>query len=384
MKRRTLFAVGVLAAGVAAAGTVIGPRLLREGHEERPAPTAPAATHGSLLRFPAGAPQLAFLRTEAAVLAPEALTEALPGRLAYDENVTARVTAPIPGRVASIAVQLGDRVAKGATLAVLDAPDFSQALADVKHDELEVKQKRSSFERARMLFQGEVLSRKEYESAETDLREAEVDLARARQRVESLGPGGADAAGRLVLRAPLAGVVTERAINPGTQVGPDAEKPLFVVSDPTRLRVLIDLPEMQLTAAPEGVDVVMSADAYPGRTFTARIDHVSDVLDPATRRVQARGRVTNPDRLLKPEMYVRATPVATSGQPRVRLPNAAVVTAGVKNFVFVETSRGVFERRAVVPSFQGREFVFLKDGVAAGERVVVGGALLLNAELQGN
>ncbi|MFO1318030.1 MAG: efflux RND transporter periplasmic adaptor subunit [Burkholderiales bacterium] len=383
MKRRTLFVTGILAAGVAAAGTVIGPRLLREPHEERPVPSAPAATNGTQLRFPAGAPQLAFIRTESAGLAPEALTEALPGRLAYDENATARVTAPIVGRVASIAVQLGDHVAKGATLAVLDAPDFTQALADIKRDELEVKQKRSSFERARMLYQGEVLSRKEFEVAETDLREAEVDLARARQRVESLGQGGADAGGHLVLRAPVAGIVTERAINPGTQVGPDADKPLFVVSDPTRLRVLIDLPETQLAAARAGVDVVVTADAYPSKSFTARIDHVSDVLDPSTRRVQARGRIANPDRLLKPEMYVRVTPVAGAGQQRVRLPNTAVVTAGVKSFVFVETERGVFERRVVVPSFQGREFVFLKDGVAAGERVVVSGALLLNSELQG-
>lgn len=383
MKRRTVFAVGILAAGVAVAGTLIGPRLLTEPHESRPVPTAPAASNGSQLRFATGAPQLTFIRTERAVLAPEALSEALPGRLAYDENVTARVTAPMTGRVASILAQAGDRVAKGATLAVLDAPDFTQALADVTRGEIEVKQKRSSFERARLLFQGEVLPRKEFEAAETDLREAEVELSRARRRVESLGLGGADAAGHLVLRAPIAGVVTERFINPGTQAGPASDKPLFVISDPTHLRVVVDLPEMQLGTIRPGVAVMVRADAYPGRTFEARVEHVSDVLDPSTRRVEARGSIANPERLLKPEMYVRVTPVFSARQERVRVPNTAVVTAGVKTFVFIETASGVFERRAIVPSFQGREFVFVKDGVAAGERVVVSGALLLNSELQG-
>ena len=347
----------------------------------RPTAAAPSAVSGSVLRFQPGAPQLAFIRTEAAAVEPEPLIEALNGRLVYDENRTARIGAPIAGRVAGIEVQLGAQVRKGQTLATIDSPEYALALADVRRAELEVRQKRQVFERVRLLYEGEVMPRKEFEAAETDLKEAEVELSRAHKRVETLGQGSTGVGGRLALRAPLDGVVTERAISPGTLVGPDAARPLFVVSDPAHLWVIVEVPEQQLGAVDEGQAVTVEVDAYPGRTFPAKVIHVSDVLDPDTRRVQMRCAIDNPDRLLKPEMFVRATPMAKDATRRVRVPTSAIVTAGVTSYVFVEQAEGVLERRKVTISMQGRERTWLKDGLAEGERVVVSGALLLNSEL---
>ena len=121
-----------------------------------------------------------------------------------------------------------------------------------------------------------------------------------------------------------------------------------------------------------------------GKTFVAAVENVGAVLDPATRRVQVRCALENPGHLLKPAMYARVTPLADSGEKRVRIPNGALVTVGVTNYAFVERETGVLERRKVITTLQGREFTYLKDGIAPGERVVVSGALLLNSELQGN
>lgn len=383
MKRSTVIAAGVVLAAVAAAAAWFVPRLATEPAEPRPEPTA-AASSGSSLRFPAGAPQLAFLKVQPVDLAPEPLVEALPGRLAYDENRTARVSPSIAGRVIEIHVELGARVARGTPLAVLDAPDYSQALADLERDELEVKQKRQVHERTRRLFEGGVIARKEVEAAETDLREAEVERGRAQRRLHALGQSGSERNGQFVLRAPIAGVVTERSINPGTLVGPDTDRPLFVISDPARLRVVVDVPEQRIGLLHGGQHAVIEVDAYPGRDFPTRIIHVGEVLDAATRRVQVLGEVDNPERLLKSGMYARVTPRAADAPSRVRVPNGAIVTAGVTACVFTERGPGVFERRAIVVATQGREFTYVKDGLAAGDRVVVSGALLLQSELQAN
>lgn len=353
--------------------------------EPKPAPTAPSATAGSVLRFEAGAPQLAYLKVQAAEAAPEPLIEALSGRVAYDENRTSRVSAPIAGRVTRIVAQLGERVAAGAPLAYVDAPDFAQATADLERDGIEVKQQRAVYERAKLLFEGEVMSRKEFEVAETGLREAEVELGRAKRRLEALGQrGGATVTGELLLRAPVAGVITERNISPGTQVGPDTARPLFVVSDPGRLWIVVDLPEQHLGVLKVGQAANAEVDAYPGRVFGATVANVGDVLDPATRRVQVRCAVDNGDLLLKPEMYARVTPLAPDGVARARIPNSALVSVGVSSYVFVEREPGVMERRQVVLSVQGRDQSWVRDGIVPGDRVVVSGALLLNAELQGN
>lgn len=369
---------------IAGAGWWTWAQLSEEKHEPRPAPSAPAALNGTVLRFEPGSPQLSYLKIQPAEVYPEPLIEALTGRIAYDDDRTARVSSPIAGRVTSIEVQLGQKVAKGAVLAWLDAPDYAQAVADLKRDEIEVKQRQLVFDRARLLFEGEVMPRKEFESAETDLREAEVELGRARKRLEALGQGTTSERGEFALRAPLAGVVTERAINPGTQAGPDTTRPLFVISDPDRLWVAADLPEHNLGVITQGQRVTVEVDAYPGRVFEATVVNVGDVLDAVTRRVQVRCALVNPEHLLKPEMYARVTPLAAAGRKLVRVPNAALVTVGVTSYAFVEREPGVLERRKVVAALQGREFSYLGDGIAPGERLVVGGALLLNSELQGN
>lgn len=388
MKRRGVVVVALVVMVLVAAGVAWfhpGFDLGKSRQEPRPAPSAPAAMGGNVLRFESGAPQLAYLKVQAAEAAPEPLIEALSGRVAYDENRTSRVSAPIAGRVTRIVAQLGEPVASGAPLAFIDAPDYAQATADLKRDEIDVKQQRAVYERAKLLFEGEVMSRKEFEVAETGLRESEVELGRARQRLQALGQSGsATATGELVLRASVAGVITERNISPGTQVGPDAAKPLFVISDPEKLWIAVDLPEQHLGVLKTGQVATVEVDAYPGKAFRATVVNVGDVLDPATRRVQVRCAVDNDERLLKPEMYARVTPLAPEGVPRARIPNAALVSVGVSSYVFVEREPGVLERRKVVLSVQGRDQSWVRDGIVPGDRVVVSGALLLNAELQGN
>ena len=91
----------------------------------------------------------------------------------------------------------------------------------------------------------------------------------------------------------------------------------------------------------------------------------------------------NPHRLLKPEMYARVTPLADTLEKLPRIPNSALLTAGLYSFIFVEKEPGVFEKRQVTLGLQGRSESYVKQGLAGGERVVTAGALLLNSELAG-
>ena len=100
-----------------------------------------------------------------------------------------------------------------------------------------------------------------------------------------------------------------------------------------------------------------------------------------TRRIQVRCSIANPGHRLKPEMYARVTLLNDQGQKAVRVPNGALVTQGLYSYVFVETQARVFAKRKVELAVQDREYAYVKSGVARGERVVVGGALLLQSEL---
>ena len=335
------------------------------------------------IRYMLNSPQLAYLQVMSAPAFPEPLIEPLNARIANDENVTARVSSPVNGRVLKMGAQAGDAVRAGQPLLWLDAPEYSSAIADQSKSQADVRLKQSAFVRAKSLYEGDVLARKDLESSQADLAQSEAESRRAGQRLHNLTQGVASDAGKYVLRAPLNGVITERKANPGSEVRSDAPDPLFVVTDPTHLWIIIDVPEKYLSKVRVGQKVEVEVDAYPGADFWGQIASIGEVLDPATRRVQVRCTISNPQRRLKPEMFARVTPIVDESHKVVRVPNGAIITDGLYSFVFIEKEAGVFERRRVALGLQGREESFIKDGLKEGERFVGTGALLLNAELAG-
>ena len=367
----------VLVAGSVAIATMVAVNSISVKAEPVQA-TAPKEP--GVLRYPPGAPQLAALKTSAAEELPVPLAEPLNGRIAYNENFTARVSSPIAGRIISIKLQPGDAVKAGETLLTLDSPDLAQAVADLHKAEADETRKRLAFERAQKLHDGQVLPRKDLESSEADLAQARAEAQRARLRLRNLAPAGGTRE-NFVLRSPISGVVSERKANPGLEVRPDLADPLYVITDPKRLWVMIDLPERNLSKVETGHPVAVEVDAWVGERFAGTIEKVGETVDPATRRIQVRCNVPNPQRKLKPEMYARVTLLADEHQRAVRVPNGAIVTEGIYSHVFVERAVGVFERRRLNLRLQDRNFSYVASGLNAGERVVTSGALLLNSEL---
>ena len=367
----------VLVAGSIAAAAVVAVSWSRAG--AAPPPVAAPRDPG-ILRYAADAPQLASLKIQAAEELPVPLAEPLNGRIAYNESLTARVSSPIAGRIVSLRLQPGDPVQAGETLLALDSPELAQAVADLNKARSDETRKHLAFERARKLLDGEVLPRKDFESAEADLEQARAETRRAQLRLRNLVPSGG-AGENYALRSPISGVVSERKANPGMEVRPDLPDPLYVITDPTRLWVLIDLPERNLSKVESGHPVSVEVDAWPGQQFTGTIDKVGETVDPATRRIQMRCSVPNPTRKLKPEMYARVTLLADANQRGLRVPNGALFTEGLYSYLFVEKSPGEFQKRRVSLRLQDRDYSYIASGLNPGERVVVSGALLLNSEL---
>lgn len=378
---------GVLVLVVAAASVWV---FLRDAKPAaRPDVAAPADSDhaaadpgGQVLRFASGARQLAAIKVIPAVTAPVPLSEPLPGRIAYNENLTARLSVPIAGRVTAVRADAGDNIRAGAPLVVVDAPDLAAARSDVQKALADENMKRKAYERASKLLEAGVIARKEVESTEADLAQAVAESRRAQLRLKNLVPHGATTESGYILTSPLSGVVTERQVNPGMEVRPDMQAPLFVVSDPARLWVLVDVPERSVAKVARGQPMAIEVDAYPDVVFRAVIDRVGETLDPATRRVQVRAVVDNRDRRLKPEMFARATLLADEHKRAVRVPNSALIVEGLFTYVFVEREAGTFQKRRIELAVQDRQWAYMASGLEDGERIVSVGPLLLASELK--
>lgn len=381
MKPRTkiLSAIGVAAVSVA---LVVGAR--HQAASQEPAKTERPQEQRTpgIVKFAPGAPELSALRIEPVAAIPMPVTYPVNGRIAYDENVTARVSSPILGRVVRVQAEIGDRVGRNADLLELDSPDLASADADWRKGQADERRKKLALERARNLLDNEVIARKDYELAQADYLQALAETRRAALRMKNLNASGNEN-GRFALKAPIAGVVADKQVNPGLEVRPDLPNPLFVITDIGRLWVVADVPERSVAAIKPGQAVSIETDAYPNERFAATVDRVGLALDPATRRVQVRCAVQNLQHKLKPEMFARVFFLADGGKKGVRVPNTSLIADGLHSYVFVEKQPATFERRAVTTTLKGSDSSFI-EGVSGGERVVTEGALLLNSEAAGD
>ena len=309
----------------------------------------------------------------------------LSGRVVWDEEATVRVYSPVAGRVASVAAALGDHLEKEAALVRIDSPDFGQAQADVRKANADALLAARTLARTKDLFEHGAVARKDLEAAENAQAGAASEQQRALARLRLYGATAGDGDGLFVLRTPLAGTLVEKNVNAGQEVRPDQMlanapqllAPLCVISDPTRLRVLIDAPEGELAVLRAGLSTTVRSLSIPDQSFAGVIDGVSDSLDPTTHMATVRARVENPERRLKAEMFVTAE-FTVDGPPGADVPIKAVFMKNERHFIFVEESPGTYSRHEVELGAEHDGKILVRHGVVAGQRVVIEGALLLD------
>ena len=331
------------------------------------------------LRFEPGSPQLAYLSIAAAQASTPPVMEPLPARITFDEDHTVRVFSPVAGRTQQIVAEPGQTVRAGDVLAWLLAPDYDAAVADLRKAQAEHDSKQAAYARAQRLHEGGVIATRDLETALADARSSQAELDRASARLRSLGAVGRD--GRFALRAPIAGVVAERHLNPGQELRPDTADAAFVITDLRYLDVVADVPESDVSKLHVGQTVRLEADGVALSGLTAEIRTVGIAMDPATRRVPVRAHLKSVPPQVRPEMFVRMAPLGDAAATALAVPNSAIVTTGQQSFVFVEKEPGLLVKTQVAFARRDRDMSYVNEGLAPGSKVVTKGAILLDAEL---
>jgi cobalt-zinc-cadmium efflux system membrane fusion protein len=395
MKATVLLPLGALAIVLSALGVA-----LLAGGGRRPraleAASPPAASdsvieprvEGERLILPSGSPQLRSV-TSAVVTTADLDSVRLGGRLVWNEDVTVRVFSPFAGRVVRVLVDAGRAVRAGDTLALITAPDFGQAQADARKAAADLALAERTSTRVRDLFQHGIVAQRDVDGAEADLARARAEEQRARDRLAMYGADSGSTGQVFPLRAPLGGIVVERSITPGQEIRPDQMlanapqlfAPLFVITDPSHLWAILDLPERDLPRVAAGQSVVVRTLALMDRAFAGRIALVAGAVDPTTRTIKVRAVVANPTGLLRAEMLVSVV-LPGEGNRGLVVPDAAVLLEGGGHVLFIEEGAGRFRRAAVSVGAEQSGLITVLGGLRPGDRVVTSGALLLEQLFQ--
>ena len=278
----------------------------------------------------------------------------VPQNKVYTANVEAEninnIAPATPNRIKSINVEVGDRVRKGQVLVELDKSNIDQLRINLEQIERE-------YNRAVQLLQIGAGTQQA-----VDQLKAQLDAAKS--QYDNLLEN-------TVLRSPITGVVTARNYDPGDMTG---SLPVLTVGQLAPVvKVMINVSENDLATLRQGQPVDVTFDAYPGETFSGKVQRIYPTVDTATRTFEVEVRIANATEKLKPGMFARVS-IDLGTQQNVVVPDRAVVkqTGSGNKYVYVLKGNTVSYNR--VDLGQRLDNVYeLLSGIEDGDTVVITG-----------
>jgi len=321
-----------------------------------------------------------------AALQVPVVTVISPGRSMVDRTVratgslAARVDMPVGivgegGEVARVLVQPGDRVRAGQILAVVERSVQTEQLrslaAQIDVAQADAKLAQAQLDRARALVDRGFISKADIDqrTATRDSANARVGVARAQlaeQRART---------GRLDIRAPAAGLVLTRTVEPGQIVG-SGSGVLFRLAKDGEMEMLAQASEADLALLRVGNRATVTPVGGTAQV-TGRIWQVSPVVDPQTRQGMARIAIPS-DPAIRPGGFASATIVSGSGEAPM-LPESAVLSDEKGNYVFIVDAQKVVRRREVKVGQVSSAGVAVVEGLTGTERIVASAGAFLTA-----
>ena len=280
-------------------------------------------------------------------------------------NETAHLASPVSDIISRIHFVDGQRVEAGEVLVELTN---HEQIAELEEARVALADAERQLQRTRQLVESSFVS-----AQELDGRQREFELTQARLRAVE-----ARLKDRLI-KAPFAGVMGLRQISIGTLLSTGS--PLATLLDDSVMKLDFSIPETLMAQVRSGLGVTATAAAFPERTFSGTIVSLDNRVDPVTRSIRVRARLDNEARLLRSGMLMRVS-VASAPRQALVIPEGALLPLGDKQFVMqiegaVDSPSVQRVRVEIGERLPG--LVEITSGLSSGDRVVTHGAFRLSS-----
>ena len=310
----------------------------------------------------------------------------VPGRIEVQQNRLAKIGSPVTGRVSDIYVSLGQVVKSGQILAKVNSVELTQTQLTYIKAKQQIGLKTKAVERAKLLFEADVISKAEMQRIEAELDSVKAEFDATEDQLEILGmtksaiqklSSSSTVNSYSDVTSRIAGIVISKHVNIGQVVQPSDE--LFSVADLSHLWAVAEVPEQQVAFIQKDQEVTIDIPALDDKRVKGKIIFVGDIVNPETRTVLIRTEIDNSNQMLKPDMLITVT-VQSKKVSKLAVSTAAVVRENDRSYVFAQTGPNKFRLREIEVGSRDGNMVSILSGITIGETIVVDGAFHLNNE----
>ncbi|MCS6316713.1 MAG: efflux RND transporter periplasmic adaptor subunit [Nitrospira sp.] len=290
------------------------------------------------------------------------------GRVAVDERKLAKVTIRFHGWIEELFVSaLGDHVKRGQQLFTIYSPDLVASqeeylLALQGQKQLGVSEFPEVARGSRDLLEATRRRFQLWDITEDHLRE----LERTGRVMKALP-----------IHSPITGTVIRKEALAGAHVDPGEE--LYTIADLSRLWVLADIYEYELSFVKIGQQAAVTLSYDPGMVLKGQVGFIYPTLDAKTRTAKVRFELDNRDEKLKPDMYASVELRVELGM-RLAIPQEAIIESGEKQVVFLHLGEGRLEPRLIKTGVKTGDWSEVLDGLKEGEHIVTSANFLIDSE----
>lgn len=277
----------------------------------------------------------------------------------------ADLSAQVSGIVSEVHFESGSEVAEGALLVKLQDSDDVAKLNALKATAALAQ---ITFNRDQQQYKAQAVSKQVLDTDEQNLKNAEAQVAQQQALVNYKS-----------IKAPFAGQLGIRQVDIGQYLSSGTPVVTLQALDPIYFDFYV--PQQALDVLKAGQTVVLDVDTYPGESFNGTISAINPKVDPATRNVQVRASLQNPDHKLLPGMYASVNIHYGDAQPYVTLPQTAISYNPYGTMVYVVDHKGgtdpkqpaVVHQKFITTGDTRGDQVAIMTGINDGDEVVTAG-----------
>ncbi|MDW8333194.1 MAG: efflux RND transporter periplasmic adaptor subunit [Bacteroidia bacterium] len=303
----------------------------------------------------------------------------LSGKVMVDENRRSKLFPQVSGVVEDLKVQLGDYVTKGQVMAVIR----SREVADIESQLISAQAQLIAAEKNESvqedLFRAGLAAEKDLINARSERQKAESEVKRLRDAYQILGADNH----LYYMRAPISGFVIEKnpSVSENMQYNEQEIGSFFTIADISDVYITANVYETDVAKIKLGYDAHVRLVAYPDKVYHGKVDKILNVIDPETRVMQIRIRLSNPDFSIKPEMFAQVTLTYVADDAQVSIPSQAVIFDKNRHYVVVYNGDCDLSIREIQILVTTDQTTYVKSGVSPGEKVMTKNHLLVYEEL---